>query len=96
MNPCGCLLWHLTITVVALVMVILKMRKLKYRESLDLPGTTQQLHHQKNGKGRGEVGRAEETRALKRLPQLEDMGGGGQAEDTEEHKIPPPLLTRHN
>lgn len=34
------------------------------------------------------MGRAEETRALKRLPQLENMGGGGQAEDREEHKIP--------
>lgn len=47
-----------------------------------MPETTQQLHHQK-------VGRAEETRALKRLPQLEDMGGGGQ---TEEHKILPLFL----
>lgn len=35
------------------------------------------------------MGRAEETRALKRLPQLEDMGGGGQ---TEEHKILPLFL----
>lgn len=38
------------------------------------------------------MGRAKETRALKRLLQLEDMEGGGQAEDTEEHKIAPLFL----